>query len=351
MNILHLDLGPEIRGGQRQVHYILNYFSHIPDINSCLGCLEGSPLRHSKADSSGPLLFPSRQEFDPRNWIRLRSFLRQNKIDIIHTHEPRAASLAALFKAASLFSGSLIHTRRVSYPLRNAWSRKKYSLADALVCVSQEVRGVMLGLDFPDSRIWTIPSAIDVKKYSVAAEGKSDCLRLGIIGALTPQKGHEFLLDALAYLTDIDFYLYVVGEGRLFAHLISRTRELGLENRVEFCGYVQSQKIIPQLDVVVVPSMDGEGSNAVIKEAWACRVPVFVSDLASNVELVRHEKDGLVFSRHEPESLAQMIRSAHEDYAVPAALAENGYARVGDFDVPKMGRAHLDMYNTLTSEK
>jgi glycosyltransferase involved in cell wall biosynthesis len=78
--------------------------------------------------------------------------------------------------------------------------------------------------------------------------------------------------------------------------LIRLARELGLEDRIEFCGYVRSAEILPKLDMVVVPSIDGEGSNAVIKEAWAAGVPVLVSDLPSNTELVTHGEDGLVFS-------------------------------------------------------
>jgi glycosyltransferase involved in cell wall biosynthesis len=350
MNILHLDLGPEIRGGQKQVQYLLEYFSSVSGVNSFLGCLARSPLERAVSGEVRVFSFPSRQEIDPRNWFWLFSALKKGEIDIVHTHEPRAASLAAFFRKFFPVSFSLMHTRRVSYPLSNRWGRAKYRCADKVVCVSREIAEVISASGVREERIRVIPSAIEVNSYPRALRDSGSRLRLGIIGALTAQKGHEFLFRSLSGL-DLDFRLSVIGEGELMPDLIRMARELGLEDRIEFCGYVRSAEILPQLDMVVVPSIDGEGSNAVIKEAWAAGVPVLVSDLPSNTELVTHEEDGIVFSRGNVSGPASGIQRLRSDPDLCSSLAENGLKRAGDFDVPVMGRAYMQIYEELCRAK
>jgi len=328
----------------------LDYFSSVSGVNPFLGCLARSPLERAVPGNVRAFPFPSRREFDPRNWGRLFFALKQGEIDVVHTHEPRAASLAAFFRKFSPVSFSLMHTRRVSYTLSNRWGRAKYRCADIVVCVSREVAEVISASGVRKDRIRVIPSAIEVNSYPRAGRDSGLRLRLGIIGALTAQKGHEFLFRSLSGL-DLDFRLSVIGEGELMPDLIRLARELGVEDRIEFCGYVRSADILPQLDMVVVPSIDGEGSNAVIKEAWAAGVPVLVSDLPSNTELVTNGKDGIVFSRGDINGLAARIQELRSSPDLSSSLAENGLKRAGDFDVPVMGRAYMQVYEELASAK
>ncbi|MFP4169113.1 MAG: glycosyltransferase family 4 protein [Desulfonatronovibrionaceae bacterium] len=350
MHVLHLDLGPELRGGQKQVLYLLDHLASVPGINTSLGCLSGSSLERAASGDTEVFSFPSRQEIDPRNWVRLFSALREKKPAIVHTHEPRSASLAALFKQISPFSFFLLHTRRVSYPLSGKWGRQKYACADIVCCVSREVADILVTSGVPESRIRLVPSAIAVNRYKQRQVESRASLSLGVIGALTPQKGHEVLFHSLTRV-GIDFRLYVAGEGELLPDLVHLVRKLGLEDRVEFCGRVPAAELLPRLDVAVIPSVDGEGSNAVIKEAWASGVPVVVSDLPSNTELVTHKRHGLVFPVRDPDTLASRIRELHADPDLARSLVENGLIRVKGFDVRTMGRTYAAIYARLADTR
>ncbi len=349
MKVLHLDLGPEMRGGQKQVLYLLDYFSSDPEIISYLGFLEGSPLEEAKPAEVRAIALPSRLELDFRNWIKLLFFLRQEGIDLVHTHEPRAASLAAGLRILRALPSRLLHTRRVSYPLRNRWSRAKYARGDCVTCVSREIYEILLREGLDKGQLEIVPSAIDVASYITSERQSAECLYLGIIGALTPQKGHSFLFRALCGLSDMHFYLYVAGKGPLFSELVNEVRDLGLQDRVEFCGYVPSRELLPGLDMLIVPSMDGEGSSAVIKESWASGVPVLVSDLPSNTELVRHGYNGMVFSRQNPQSLTDQLREVVRDRELGDRLVLNAEHEVRDYDIPVMARAYKEIYKKLVS--
>ncbi|MCS7182212.1 MAG: glycosyltransferase [Thermoanaerobaculum sp.] len=102
------------------------------------------------------------------------------------------------------------------------------------------------------------------------------------LGFLTPAKGLETLLRAMAALKELQWpvRLLVVGEGVEGAKLSHRVRELGMDDRVQLLGYVTAQQLADVLaaaDVGLVPRFPtaGETSAAVLR-FLACGRPVIV---------------------------------------------------------------------------
>ena len=112
---------------------------------------------------------------------------------------------------------------------------------------------------------------------------------VGLVGALAPQKGHEALIAAapsiLAAVPDTVFLC--VGEGRLRQRLQRQVRRRGIGDAFRFTGF---RRDVPSLmglcAVIAAPSLDGEGSSAVIKEAMMLGTPVVASDLPGNIEVL-----------------------------------------------------------------
>ena len=122
-------------------------------------------------------------------------------------------------------------------------------------------------------RVAVIPSAIDPSRYSLESarfeHGKKKVI--GMIGAFTSQKGHGVFFNALSILKKTmpdDWSALVVGDGPLMSECKRKVQTEGLDSRVTFMGFVESPKVLPFIDVLVVPSVDGEGSSGVIKEGW-----------------------------------------------------------------------------------
>ena len=347
MNVLHLDLGLEFRGGQRQVLYLACFQKFTEQISPYLACPLNSPLR-LKAQEKGieTLTLPSRQEFDPRNWINLLSFLKKKHIHIIHTHDARSAGLGAFVYHFFAPFVQLIHTRRVSYPLRNFWSVKKYELAEVIVCVSKEIANLMEGYGISHDKLKVIHSAIDISLYAVKKKRTGDKINIGLIGALTEQKGHTIFFEALKILDAkfSNFTALIVGDGYLKSKLECMVKEIGLSEKVKFLGYKDSREILPDLDIVVVPSVSGEGSSAVIKEAWATAVPVIVSGLASNLELVTDGINGLVFPKSDSQSLSLCIEKLINNQELVEKITRNGCQEVKKYSVQAMGECYLRIY-------
>ncbi|MDQ7031176.1 MAG: glycosyltransferase family 4 protein [Desulfonauticus sp.] len=349
--VLHLDLGREWRGGQRQVFYLLEQQRKKKDLIPILASPANSPLL-TKVTSIYPEIkiipLSSSFEFSLRSAFKLVSFLKfytDNSI-IIHTHEAKAAGLGALLK---IFRPKLklIHTRRVSYSVQKKWAKKKYRLADRVVGVSQDICNKFLEIGLPKEKIACIPSAIKIENYNPRTKQSwNNPVRLGIIGAFTPQKGHEFLLKSLA-LADFDFELWIVGAGKLANFLKKLTFDLHLASKVVFKGFVESCNILPELDILLVPSRDGEGSSGTIKEGWAAGVPVIASNLKANLELVRDRKDGLIFERNNPHSLLKAIEELLHDKRLYKHLVQNGLQQVNNFTPHKMEQSYWGVYKQV----
>ncbi len=338
-SIVHLDLGLELRGGQRQV-LLLGSWLAAEGLPVAVGVPRAAPLVDALAAAGVPVvLLPSRRGLDPRNVLLLARRLPPKAI--LHTHEARAASLGAVVRLLRP-DVRLVHTRRVSYPLGRGWSRWKYARADAVVAVGADVARVVEDSGVPVAAV--IPSAIPVAEYPPRTGWHGG--RIGIIGALTPQKGHEILLEAVRGL-DASVELWVVGEGPLRERLMQRAHALGIARRVHWKGWVPAAQVLPQLDAVAVPSPHGEGSSGVIKEAWACGVPVVCSDLPANVELVEAGVCGMVAPVGDAQALARALHDVLHDHSLAARLVEGGRARVAAYDVPVMGAAYLRHYGAL----
>lgn len=204
----------------------------------------------------------------------------------------------------------------------------------------------------PEEKTSTIHSGIDAAMYSTEKHAHP-VLTIGAVGALSTQKGFEVLIEALGVLkrdTSLpDWQCLIAGDGPLLQELKNKADELGLTDKILFLGYRDSREVLPEIDILTVPSVDGEGSNAVIKEGWASETPVITSDLPSNLELVTNEQNGLVFRNRKAEELAIAISRVYHDPALAAALVRNGAESLKQFTDKRMADKYIALYRSMTA--
>ena len=112
---------------------------------------------------------------------------------------------------------------------------------------------------------------------------------IGLVGALARQKGHEALVAAAPRILEAapDAIFLCVGEGRLSGRLQRRVRRNGLGRAFRFTGFRRDVPALMGLcTLVIAPSIGGEGSSAVIKEAMVLGAPVVATDLPGNLEVL-----------------------------------------------------------------
>ena len=165
-------------------------------------------------------------------------------------------------------------------------------------------------------------------------------LRLLSVGRLEREKGHTFLLDAVARLRDrgAAVHLELVGDGTLMGSLRDQARVHGIEDRVTFAGAVGQDTIrenYRRADAFCLPSL-GEGIPVVLMEALATGLPAIASNTMGIPELIEDGETGLLVPAGRPDELADAIERLAADRALGRRLGEAGRRKViADYDLDR----------------
>lgn len=133
----------------------------------------------------------------------------------------------------------------------------------------------------------------------------------GYLGLLIERKGVDVLLRALAGLqaSERPWQLQIHGDGPERGRLEALARELGIRDRVSFCGRYPADTVqdrLEQIDALVLPSrFDGWG--ACVNEALLCGVPAIVSDRCGSSTLLRDGRWGSIFRSEDHHDLGAKL--------------------------------------------
>jgi glycosyltransferase involved in cell wall biosynthesis len=179
---------------------------------------------------------------------------------------------------------------------------KIFKISDGIIVLSNEMKKELEYYGFNKDKLFLIPNAVDVEKFIPPTNKEEIKKKLGFenkkivifIGRLTKQKGINFLLEAFKEVDNENKFLIILGEGELKESLFKKIENLGIKNRIWFGG--KKDNVIPYLqaaDVFVLTSIS-EGLPIVLLEAMSCGLPVIVSNVGGNIDVVENEINGYV---------------------------------------------------------
>jgi L-malate glycosyltransferase len=359
MRVLHLDTGRTWRGGQQQVH-LLHRGLLERGIDSRL-LARGELLERCRRDGLEARALPGGPWWNPRVVASVLATARNARPGLVlHTHDSHGLALAGVVRAMHP-DVRLVCARRVSYrPGRAAGSAWKRRRVDAWIAVSGEIAAVLRSTGVPAEAVTVVHSAVEVHRLvAEAAASDRNALRraldlpddvpvIGLAGAFTSQKGHTVLLEAARAVLDRvpDAHFLLPGDGPLLPSIRAGAEQLGASGRFRFPGFRRdAAALISLFTVAVVPSVDGEGSAAAIKEPMALGVPVVASDLPGNLEVLGSA--GLSFPVGDAAALAKRLLQLVEDGELRRRLAAAGRERVAIFSPSALIDATLSVYRRL----
>lgn len=185
------------------------------------------------------------------------------------------------------------------YQLRY-WTRYSVHQAKRILAISQSTKQDLIDLyHVPGNKIVVTYLGYDQNRFNTKVNSLKSAVSsrenryLLFLGTLQPRKNLVRLIEAFAYLPEKDLKLIVVGmksEGRggwMYQEIFDRVKQLGLEERVDFRGYIPDSEV-PKLMAgsvaYVLPSLyEGFGIPAI--EAMATGTPVVVSKVSSLPEI------------------------------------------------------------------
>ena len=195
--------------------------------------------------------------------------------------------------------------------------RRAYRAVTTFFAVSQAIALTLKAMDVPDERISIIHNPVRVQQNMTKKARDELKAELGIsedtnvllyAGRLHETKGVQYTVKALPQLKNTVFV--IVGKGPYEAQLRKLAKQLHVEYRIRFVGFVDPSKIkrfYAIADVVPHPCTFYEPLSRMLLEACSFGIPVVASDIAGNGEIIDHGKNGILLKTLNTNELVQAI--------------------------------------------
>lgn len=181
---------------------------------------------------------------------------------------------------------------------------------DQIITVSQAVKNYSVEVEHISSKkISVIYNGVDPVRFSPEIQPSLHPVPIvGMTSRLHPNKGHEFLFQAMAQLSAEPYQALIAGEGPERQRLEKLAETLGIQHKVHFAGAVQDvSQVLNQMDLVVLPTLQ-EGFGLSVVEAMMMGKTVVAFDTGPMQEVIEHAKTGWLIPTRDVNALSQAIR-------------------------------------------
>jgi glycosyltransferase involved in cell wall biosynthesis len=262
------------------------------------------------------------------SFFKIIRILRTIRPDVLHLNSSKAAGLGAL-------AGRMCGIRKILFTV-HGWPFEEdrgkmarmliYFLSWLTVFLSHKTITITKH-DYQKGRrffllkkkITYIPLGIEPEETFFQKEARKIILPgknlgnkklIGSLGELTKNKGYIYALEALALLRKrgIDNFWYVIiGDGEDRSMLEKKIQELELHDAVHLLGFIPNAgRYISAFDIFLFPSVK-EGLPYAVLEAGLAGVNVAASAVGGIPDVVENEKNGFLFEKKNPETIANAL--------------------------------------------
>jgi glycosyltransferase involved in cell wall biosynthesis len=259
-------------------------------------------------------------------------YKRHARLDIGAVRAARHAGIPAVLEVNCLFTAAQYQQfEPLAFGrLARRIERRALELSDVVLAVSTPLSRAIA--EISRARPTVLPNGADPVRFDPnradgsrirALYGLGGDLTIGWAGVMREWHGLELLLDAVTTLSGVR--LLLVGDGPSRGAITHHAAVKGFADRLVITGRVPADEMpdyLAAMDVAVV-AHDGTGIASPMKlvEYMAMERAVVAPRLDNIQDLVRDERDGLLFTPESVSSLAAVLRRLTEDQALRAGLA------------------------------
>lgn len=229
----------------------------------------------------------------------------------------KAIDITDLFSLATRFQAKYI-----SHDIE----KKLIKNSKLITAVSKKVATELESFSLDQKSVIVIYNGVDENVFLPSKIQKKDKYIL-YTGRISYGKGLFELIDCANEICksrkDIRFVL--AGDGPILQLLKNKAKNIYLENYIEFLGRVDRDTIIKlyqNATIFAFPSYY-EGLPGSLLEAMSCKLPIVATKVSGNVELITHEKNGILVPPRNPTALAKAILLLLDNAEMRGRLGEN----------------------------
>jgi len=276
----------------------------------------------------------------PRSFRLLYSLIKRDSCDLIHTHgyfaDIMGVPISRMLGIPSLSTCHGFVNTDIKLRLYNRLDLLALRFSHRVLCVSGEIRNLLMRSGIPAHRIWMLPNAVEVKddpEYFQRIRRKTrqllgimeDEILLGYCGRLSKEKGLRYLIEASGALvmSGLPIKVLLIGDGPEKKEIESLAMADCLQNKVLLTGFREDVlDIMPSIDIFVLPSLT-EGTPMALLEAMAQGIPVVVSAVGEIPAIVNQGQNGILVNPGQWDDIVKAVRKISEDEELRRKLSHN----------------------------
>ena len=295
--------------------------------------------------------------------VRLRTFLKKEKFDLIHTHLNNDHFLAGA--AASLIKKKIpvIRTCYEGKGLKPNWKNRLLLavMTDGLITISELARGqIIKAYSLPENKVWKVHVPVNLEKFNSAGiKNIREQYRLtdvdivgGIVARVQKHRRFGVLLAALEMvLREVpQLKFMIIGRGTHIEEIaVKPSMKLGIRPNLIFTGYKGEdyRETFACLNFKVFLMPGSDGSCRAVREAMALGIPVIAARRGMLPEIIENNREGLIVD-DSPENLADAMMTLIENPGIRQAMGQNARQKAREeFDLMKQTKKIEEIYEDV----
>lgn len=299
--------------------------------------------------------------------LRLIKLFKAMKPDIVHCYLFPANSygrIAAILTripviiASERNAGELGKDKKISQILIDKFLAL---FSNGIICNSKNCYDTLIKKNsFEENKVFTVRNGININTFlKESKSGYNNILTqkvVGTIGRLFPHKNHKLFLDmAKIMLNELEtknIRFLIVGDGPLMNELLEYSKKLRIIDHVDFTGERGDiPALLQSMDVFVMTSFY-EGMSNSIMEAMTMELPVVVTDVGGNRELVIDGETGYLCPTNDAKTLAERVVNLIKNEKQAERMGKSGKERiVNEFGIERMIQDTENIYMKLLEKE
>ncbi len=253
--------------------------------------------------------------------IYLKLLILFYKPDLIIAHGGRAVNFACGTGIKNVPIIGVTHACSVRHILKCHY----------LIALGSLLKKHVMDNGYPESQIFIVPNMVNIlpKKLTNSSLKKTTYV-IGAIGRFAPEKGFNYLIEAISILLNRRYKVKLLlgGAGELDMQLKKLAIDINIEKEVEFIGWVKNKKsFFESIDIFCIPSVY-EPFGIVALESMSHQVPIVSTKTIGASEIFEPNVDALITKTGSSQELADQIAYLIDNPAKREELQNNAYNKV-----------------------
>lgn len=259
----------------------------------------------------------------------LKKIIREFRPHIVNAHYVSSYGMLARRSGFRPYICSIWGSDLQEFPLKTPFGakilRKNFTEAAAVLCISKNM--MEDAQHYYDGCPIQITWGVDTAKFIPRNRRDHEGMVIGTAKALENVYGIDRLIKAfsIALKKGMKGELRIAGSGSQENELKDLCKVEGITEQVKFLGRLDQDKVIELLqglDIFAALSRR-EAFGVAVLEAYACELPVVVSDARGFIETVKDNETGYIIPEGNPENAADKFLMLYQNVDMRSRLASS----------------------------